>query len=303
MACTEWLGANHTYFQIANLFLAFTYFVPNTIKGLLVLRFFLGTAGFFFSMWAGIILCAPDTLAWNLVFIVVNFGHASYLLYKMRRITFDDENELVYTTLFEPLGVERWQYAPLAKISTVKDLPNTEIVAIENKTHGECVSIITGGSMRVEKNNKFLNRLKPYGFIDSPEWIISTQSGGAMPVTYEVSIVSEGCVIIQWQRKTLLKILRTNTFVKNVFDSIIGRDIASKLFESQKSLMQHVSVEMDTQSIPSVIYEISGKSDSLTNISEEPHFIKPIISNGKNDEINGGYKNPTFDKDGNMGNN
>jgi len=281
MSCTEWLGANHTYFQIANLFLAFTYFVPNTIKGFLLLRFFLGTAGFFFSMWAGIILCAADTLAWNIVFIVVNFGHASYMLYKMRRINFDDENELVYTTLFESLGIERWQYAPLANISTVKEIPNTEILAIENKTQGECVSIITSGSIRVEKHNKFLNRLMPYAFIDSPEWIMSTQSGGAMPVTYEVTVISEGCVIIQWQRKTLLKILRTNTFVKNVFDSIIGRDIASKLFDSQKSLMQHVSVNVDTQSLPSVVYEPSGDTTRQTKAkgATEPNEQTLVLHN------------------------
>jgi len=281
MSCTKWLGANHTYFQIANLFLGFTYFVPNTIKGFLLLRFFLGTAGFFFSMWAGIILCAADTLAWNLVFIVVNFGHASYMLYKMRRITFDDENELVYTTLFESLGIERWQYAPLANISTVKEIPNTEILAIENKTQGECVSIVTSGSIRVEKHKKFLNRLKPYAFIDSPEWIMSTQSGGAMPVTYEVTVISEGCVIIQWQRKTLLKILRTNTFVKNVFDSRIGRDIASKLFDSQKSLTQHVSVDVDTQSLPSVVYEPSGDTTRQTKAkgATEPNEQTLVLHN------------------------
>jgi len=258
MTC-EWGDANHTYFQIANLFLAFTYFVPNTIKGLLMLRFFLGTAGFFFCLWSGIIICSPDTLTWNLVFLAGNFGHASYLLYQMRPINFDDDNEIVYSSLFEPLGIKRWQYAPLAKISTVKELSNQDVIAIEHVTLGESVSILTSGSICVEKNKKFLNRLKPYEFIDSPEWITSTQSGGAMPVVYEVSLISEGCVTIQWKRKTLLKLLRTSAFLKNVFDSLIGRDVAGKLFKSQNTLMQHISTGSKDKRKTSIFYRISDE--------------------------------------------
>ena len=92
--CNQWHDANHTYFQIANLFLAFTYFVPNTLSGLLILRFFLGTAGFFFALWAGVILCSPDTLAWNLVFLTFNYGHAGWMLYKRREIKFGEEHEV-----------------------------------------------------------------------------------------------------------------------------------------------------------------------------------------------------------------
>ena len=89
MGCS-WGEANHTYFQMANMFLAFSYLVPNNLKGLFVLRFVLGMAGFFFSMWAGIILCSPDTLGWNFAFMVINFGHVAYLLWTMRPIKFDE---------------------------------------------------------------------------------------------------------------------------------------------------------------------------------------------------------------------
>ena len=42
------------------------------------------------------------------------------------------------------------------------------------------------------KNGKVLHRTKPYEFIDSPEWILSTQGNFAAPVTFEVRFWSEG---------------------------------------------------------------------------------------------------------------
>ena len=56
----DWLEANHTYFHVANIFLALTYFCPNNLKGLIALRLCLGTAGVFFALWGVIILCSPE---------------------------------------------------------------------------------------------------------------------------------------------------------------------------------------------------------------------------------------------------
>ena len=52
--------------------------------------------------------------------------------------------------------------------------------------------------------------------------------------SFQVSLISEGCVIITWQRNTLLKVLRGQNFLKNIFDSIIGQDVAKKLFKSNQ---------------------------------------------------------------------
>ena len=143
--CENWLDPNHTYFHIANLFLALTYFCPNNLKGLIALRLCLGTAGVFFSLWAGIILCSPDTLGWNLVFSVINYGHVGYLWYSIRPIKFGEEHELLYEAVFEQLGVARYQFSPLAQSSTVKQLPKDEVYSKENQTQGENISIVTAG--------------------------------------------------------------------------------------------------------------------------------------------------------------
>ena len=144
MGC-DWGDANHTYFQLANLFLAFTYLVPSTIKGLIVLRLCLGIAGFFFCMWAGIILCSPDTFGWNFVFMIINFGHVAYLLYNMRPIKFLVEHEVLYSSLFEHSHVARWQYKLIGTIGVVQKFEKDVVIAIERETEGDSISILTSG--------------------------------------------------------------------------------------------------------------------------------------------------------------
>ena len=146
MGC-DWGEANHTYFQIANLFLAFTYLIPSTIKGLIMLRLCLGTAGFFFTMWGGFILCSPDTLGWNFAFMVINFVHVAYLLYNMRPIKFSEEHEVLYASIFENLHVARWQYKSMATIGVAHEFEQNKVIAVEMETTGDSISILTSGRL------------------------------------------------------------------------------------------------------------------------------------------------------------
>ena len=174
----EWGNPNHTYFHIANLFLALTYFCPNNLRGLIVLRLFLGTAGVFFSLWAGIILCSPDTLGWNLVFSVINYGHVAYLWYSMRPIKFSEEHELLYAAVFEQLGIARYQFAPLAGLSFVKHLKKEEVYSHENQTHGENISIVTAGRYGLIRFTEFRR-----AFALSNRFLINLTQLQAFPVT------------------------------------------------------------------------------------------------------------------------
>ena len=42
--------------------------------------------------------------------------------------------------------------------------------------------------------------------------------------------------MIAWKRSDLLRVLRQQPHIKNIFDSIIGQDVALKLFRSVKTL-------------------------------------------------------------------
>lgn len=123
----NWLPANNFLFQIANVLLVFSYFVPDNLNGLFLLRFFLGTAGLFFALWGWMILCAPDTFGWNVLFMIGNYVHALYLFIHIKRPRkFSEQCELVYEKLFEPLGVQRFQFQKLVKICTINDLKHGE---------------------------------------------------------------------------------------------------------------------------------------------------------------------------------
>ena len=63
----------------------------------------------------------------------------------MRPIKFSKEHETLYGAVFEQLGVERYQYKTLAIFATVSDVPNGEVYATENHTHGDSISILISG--------------------------------------------------------------------------------------------------------------------------------------------------------------
>ena len=126
----NWLPLNNFLFQIANVLLVFSYFVPDTLNGLFLLRFFLGTAGLFFGLWGWMILCAPDTFGWNVFFMIGNYIHALYLFIHIKRPRkFPAECELVFTNLFEPLGVQRYQFQKLVKESKLNELQSGDFYA------------------------------------------------------------------------------------------------------------------------------------------------------------------------------
>lgn len=51
-----------------------------------------------------------------------------------------------------------------------------------------------------------------------------------------MTLISEGCTLIVWKRSDLMRVLRQQPHIKNIFDSIIGQDVAFKLFKSVKVL-------------------------------------------------------------------
>ena len=111
-----WLPLNHLLFQIANISVLLTYIPnPTTPFGLLKLRFFLMMAGFSFAFWGAFILCSLDTLIWNLGFAI---GNGVHLVYLTIRIKFNKvEDETIYTSIFKPVGVRRYQYKELLKLA------------------------------------------------------------------------------------------------------------------------------------------------------------------------------------------
>ena len=99
----------------------------------------------FFGLWAWWILCAPDTLAWNVAFMIGNYVHAIYMFIKVKRPRkFSKECEAVYERLFEQYGVKRFQFEQLAKKCSVIELNQGDCYGKEG-TPAERISILLEG--------------------------------------------------------------------------------------------------------------------------------------------------------------
>ncbi|EEC17729.1 hypothetical protein IscW_ISCW012842 [Ixodes scapularis] len=70
--CPTWLNTDHILFQIANLFLLFSYLLQGGLYTLLQMRVVLDLGSSFFAILGYIILCAFDTLVWKALFTLID---------------------------------------------------------------------------------------------------------------------------------------------------------------------------------------------------------------------------------------
>ena len=141
----KWLPANNFLFQIANVWLVLSYLCPPTLNGLIYLRLSLGLAGLFLSLWGWLVLCAPDTFVWNLLFFVGNFLHLGYIMFSRRTKTFAHDMEILYYKIFEPINTPRHQFRYLTKDFDTKCLKTGEIWALDCVTQLKNLSVLLTG--------------------------------------------------------------------------------------------------------------------------------------------------------------
>lgn len=82
-SCHDWQAAQHTLFQLANLCVAVSFLTTASFRfHVLFLRCILLLAFLLFLLWAGLFICMPDVLGWNLVFFLLNGAHIAWLVYR-----------------------------------------------------------------------------------------------------------------------------------------------------------------------------------------------------------------------------
>ena len=292
----NWLPPNHTLFQCANICLALSYFAKDTLNGLLFLRFVLGAAGVFFGTWGWFILCSLDTCLWNFIFAVLHYAHFIYLMIKIYRpVKLKRNHEIVFRKLFEPLGVKRFQYKALEEDGYVLELKSGEVYALEHHTKAEKLSILVKGSLQVSSQGLEIHIQRPFDFVDSPEWVASTFSTDDTDpiVVYGVTLTAmDDIICLTWKIEDLRKKLNKDRMLKNIFDSIIGRDITTKLFGSIETLHLNRGGQLSrSSSFDSLVY-INQFSDINSNpeSASKQHTVKfsgPVIKHNTADCQNG----------------
>ena len=145
--CEDWKDAQHTLFQLANLCLVVSFLTPtNFHHHALAVRCILGFGYLFFTLWAGLIVCMPDVLIWNIGFFIVNFIFTCYLAYGLLPTRFDSNVDEMYQRLFKPLRLDKRLFKELFAVGSVQVLTKDEFYAREGiTTLGTKTSILLKG--------------------------------------------------------------------------------------------------------------------------------------------------------------
>ncbi|KAI4894347.1 hypothetical protein NFI96_032780 [Prochilodus magdalenae] len=280
--CQEWEKAHHLLFHLGNLSLLVGLLIPTTVGlHMILLRLLLMTGCCLFITWATLYRCALDVLVWNAVFLLVNFMHFFFLLYKRRPIKIDRELRSVYKRMFEPLHVREALFQRLTgQFCTIQTLKKGQVYAAEDKTSvDERLSILLKGKMKVSYRGHFLHNIYTNAFIDSPEFRSTQMNRGEK---FQVTITAEeNCKFLCWSRERLTYFLESDSFLNEVFRYLIGKDITNKLYSLNDPTLSDKAVKkMERQ--PSLCSQLSMMQmrNSMASTSDTDDVLNQILRGG-----------------------
>uniref|UniRef100_A0A8D3D3U2 Popeye domain cAMP effector 1 n=1 Tax=Scophthalmus maximus TaxID=52904 RepID=A0A8D3D3U2_SCOMX len=281
-SCQEWEQAHHLLFHLGNLSLLLGLVLPTTLGlHMILLRLLVMTGCGLFIAWATLYRCNMDVMVWNVVFLVVNFMHLFFLLYKRRPIKIDRELRSVYRRMFQPLHVQEALFQRLTgQFCTIQTLKKGQAYAAEDKTSvDERLSILLKGKMKVSYRGHFLHNIYTNAFIDSPEFRSTEMHRGEK---FQVTIIAEEkCKFMCWSRERLTYFLESDTFLGEVFRYLIGKDITNKLYSLNDPTLSDKAVkQMDRQ--PSLCSQMSMMQmrNSMASASDTDDVLNQILRGG-----------------------
>ncbi|XP_029593009.1 blood vessel epicardial substance isoform X2 [Salmo trutta] len=281
-SCEEWEEAHHLLFHLGNLSLLLGLVIPTTLTlHMILLRLMLMTGSCLFIIWATLYRCNLDVMVWNVVFLLVNFMHFFYLVYKRRPIKIDRELKSVYKRMFEPLHVREALFQRLTgQFCTIQSLKKGQVYAAEDKTSvDERLSILLKGKMKVSYRGHFLHNIYTNAFIDSPEFRSTQMNRGEK---FQVTIMAEeNCKFLCWSRERLTYFLESDSFLNEVFRYLIGKDITNKLYSlNDPTLSDKAAKKMERQ--PSLCSQVSMMQmrNSMGSTSDTDDILNQIHRGG-----------------------
>ncbi|KAG7235510.1 hypothetical protein INR49_002646 [Caranx melampygus] len=280
--CQEWEQTHHLLFHLGNLSLLLGLLIPTTLAlHMILLRLFLVTGCGLMISWATLYRCNLDVMVWNVVFLVVNFMHFFFLLFKRRPIKIDRELRSVYKRMFEPLHVKEALFQRLTgQFCTIQTLKKGQAYAAEDKTSvDERLSILLKGKMKVSYRGHFLHNIYTNAFIDSPEFRSTEMHRGEK---FQVTIMAEeNCKFLCWSRERLTFFLESDTFLNEVFRYLIGKDITNKLYSLNDPTLSDKAVKkIDRQ--PSLCSQLSMTQmrNSMASTNDTDDVLNQILRGG-----------------------
>ncbi|XP_075751238.1 popeye domain-containing protein 1-B isoform X2 [Rhipicephalus microplus] len=228
--CESWEDAQHILWQGAQICFAAAFLVPHRFSlSSLVLRWLLTLSFTLTSIWAGLVVCAPDVLAWHLTCLLVNAAHALRLAWRALPPRMPAHLRTLYERMFLPYQVSTNRFVELTRAAEVVHLAAERRYATEGVTAADqWVSILLTGKLQVTCEDVLLHYVQPNEFIDSPEYESCPIGSEKL---FQVTITAlEPCTYLTWQRRRLHLLLRANPALWAVVNNLVGRDIALKLY-------------------------------------------------------------------------
>ncbi|KAH0949603.1 hypothetical protein HN011_004712 [Eciton burchellii] len=264
--CAEWEAAQHKLFQAANLFFAAAFLVPRSFKAsVLALRTFL-TAGFMLAaLWAGITICALDAMLWCLALGLLNGIHSLILACRFLPPALSPELAELYLKLFKPYKVSKKHFQELVKEARILKLDPDQTYATEGITLADKrLSILLRGKLKVTCDGTHLHYVQAHQFVDSPEWEATHENDADV---FQVTIrAEESSTYICWTKMKLLRVLRHRPLLKVVINTLIGKDITSKLYALNEQLAGVATASENATSNP---YRAVSRSLSVDAVNTE----------------------------------
>lgn len=229
LGCLKWKPPNHTLFQVANSLLFIGLLSPNIKHGVLCLHTAFTFSFLLLSVWAWIVLCAPDYFSWNFAFMIINIIQTLMILYNIKPIKFEEGIERLYQTVFQPMNVSRRLFKKLIdkNFCLESTLYEGDAYAAQGITKTDRLGLLVSGTMKVFSHRNLLHLVQEMEFIDSPEF----ESSVTGDEKFQVSVyAATTCRYIYWPRQSLEYLLMKEPFLATVLNTIMGRDITNKLY-------------------------------------------------------------------------
>ncbi|EGW09639.1 Popeye domain-containing protein 3 [Cricetulus griseus] len=176
----------------------------------------------------------------------MQFVHTAY---QVHSITFAREFQVLYSSLFKPLGIPLPVFRTIALSSEVVTLEKEHCYAMQGKTSIDRLSMLVSGRIRVTVDGEFLHYIFPFQFLDSPEWdsLRPTEEG-----IFQVTLTAEtDCRYVSWRRKKLYLLFAQHRYISRLFSVLIGSDIADKLY----ALNDRVKIEKELGGVYHRLFE------------------------------------------------
>ncbi|KAK7108623.1 hypothetical protein V1264_016322 [Littorina saxatilis] len=257
-SCLDWQDAQHILFQLANLCMAVSFLTPVSFRfHLLFLRCLLLLAFLLFLLWAGLFICMPDVLGWNLVFFLLNGAHIGWLLYRHLPSRLPASHAALYTKVFKPVRVTQEEFLDLCQLGSLQEMSKGGLYAVESLTRcGRRVSVLIKGRLKVTYQRLFLHHIEVNQFVDAEEYDACTLHQSAFD-KYQVTIAATTqSVLLTWDYQTLNNHLSSHPFMKTLFYYLIGKDVCSHLYAVQEQLMQ----------APEYMTTLTSRQSSMVNV-------------------------------------